>query len=318
MGDQDRTMTGVCFLFTETGTEGGWWAMNEDGFLDKDGVHWTYEGLRLLEEGDEFTVFADDGSVLWHGIIRQDTTTGLVPHAVFRGGKWVIDRKWKQQVVGGFWVHWVQAGIDPEVWGKLFEGDKRCRLVKPDQTNEVPGLMADEGKIVGDIENSIPAADWEPERFKEELGYLGYPGFAYLALVHREVNATNFVRDALSTEDLDQRVVEALPWVLANKELNWRRLIEELRSCNVHNRLGFLLEVTVKAAKKLRLNETVDELLPLLTMLRVTAAREEDTLCHGSLTLVERKSLRQRRSQTARSWNILSDLTVTEVAKLLR
>ena len=52
----------VAFLCSETETEGGWRAMQEDGFLSKDGVHWSHEGLRELEEGDDFTVYADDGS----------------------------------------------------------------------------------------------------------------------------------------------------------------------------------------------------------------------------------------------------------------
>jgi hypothetical protein len=73
-----KEMKGVCFLHSETGTEGGRWAMQEDGFADKDG-YWGYEGLRYLEEGDDFTVFADDGSVLFHGIIHLDTRTEAIP-----------------------------------------------------------------------------------------------------------------------------------------------------------------------------------------------------------------------------------------------
>ena len=124
----EKEMNGVAFLFSETGTEGGWWAMQEDGFLSEDGVHWSYKGLRQLKDGDDFTVYADDGSVLWHGIIHQDTTTGLIPCQVLLKDKLVNDRTWKQQVVGGMWVHWVQAGIDPEVWGEFFAGNKRCLL----------------------------------------------------------------------------------------------------------------------------------------------------------------------------------------------
>jgi hypothetical protein len=32
-----KEMRGVCFLHSETGTEGGWWAMQEDGFVTEDG-----------------------------------------------------------------------------------------------------------------------------------------------------------------------------------------------------------------------------------------------------------------------------------------
>jgi hypothetical protein len=45
-----KEMKGVCFLFSETGTEGGWWAMQEDRFVTEDG-HWSYEGLQYLKTG---------------------------------------------------------------------------------------------------------------------------------------------------------------------------------------------------------------------------------------------------------------------------
>jgi hypothetical protein len=99
-----KEMKGVCFFFSETGTEGGWCAMQEDGFVTEDG-HWKYEGLQYLEEGDDFTVYADDGCVLFHGVIHQDTTTGAIPRQVLRNGRLVNHRTWKQQVVGCMWVH---------------------------------------------------------------------------------------------------------------------------------------------------------------------------------------------------------------------
>jgi len=126
-------MQGYCFLFSETGTEGGHWAMQEDGFKSSDGIHESYDGLRYLKNGDDFAIYAEDGSVLWHGIIKQDTTTGLRPHSIFRKGKWRVDKSWQQQVVGGMWVHWVQAGMDPEEWGRLFEGNKRCLLKREEK-----------------------------------------------------------------------------------------------------------------------------------------------------------------------------------------
>ena len=122
-----KEMKGVCFLFSETGTEGGWWSMQEDGFVTEDG-HWKYEGLQELKDGDDFTVYADDGCVLFNGIIRQDSKTGAISRRVIRKGKLVNDRTWKQQVVGGMWVHWVQTNIEPEAWGDLFVGNKRCLL----------------------------------------------------------------------------------------------------------------------------------------------------------------------------------------------
>ena len=126
-----KKMKGVCFLFSETGTEGGWWAIQEDGFVTEDGC-WKYEGLQYLKEGDDFTVYAGNGSVLFHGIIHQDSRTGAIPHQVIRNGKLVSDPTRKQQVVGGFWVHWIQKGIDPDVWNELFTGYKRCLVKRED------------------------------------------------------------------------------------------------------------------------------------------------------------------------------------------
>lgn len=65
-----------------------------DGFVGADG-YWSYGGLRYLEEGDDFTVYAKNGSVLWHGIVHQDTKTGAVPRQVIRKGRLVNDRTWK-------------------------------------------------------------------------------------------------------------------------------------------------------------------------------------------------------------------------------
>ena len=128
-----KEMKGVCFLHSETGTEGGWWAMQQDGFADEDG-YWIYQGLKYLEEGDDFTVFADDGRVLWHGIIHRDSKTGRIPRQLLRKGKLVNDQTWKQQVVGGMWVHWFQKGMDPEAWGELFNGEKRCLIRREERT----------------------------------------------------------------------------------------------------------------------------------------------------------------------------------------
>ena len=121
-----KEMRGVCFLFSETGTEGGWWAIQEDGFVtegENEGEQWSYEGLHILGEGDDLTVYGDDDSVLFHGIIHRDTKTGAVSR---RNGNAVTRISRKQQVVGGRWVHWIQKGVDPEAWGELLIGEKRC------------------------------------------------------------------------------------------------------------------------------------------------------------------------------------------------
>jgi hypothetical protein len=101
--------------------------MQEDGFADKDGC-WSYEGLRYLEEGDDFTVYGDDGVVLFHDIIHMDPEIDAVPLQIVCKGKLGPHKRRKQQAVGGWWVHWIQKGMDPEDWGRLFYPEKRCLL----------------------------------------------------------------------------------------------------------------------------------------------------------------------------------------------
>jgi hypothetical protein len=122
-----KEIKAVCFLFSETGTEGGSWAVQEDGFITPDG-DWRYEGIQLLQEGDDFTVYAEDGGILFNGIIRRDTKTEAIPRQILRNGRLENDPKRKRQAVGGMWVRWVQKGMDPEAWGRLFDEEKRCLL----------------------------------------------------------------------------------------------------------------------------------------------------------------------------------------------
>lgn len=157
------------------------------------------------------------------------------------------------------------------------------------------------------------------ELLKEHLGNLGYPGFAYLARMPRKVDPLVVLLDALSTEDLDQRVVEALPWVLAHqRNLDWRKLTDEVRLRNLQNRLGFLLEVTVQATKKLHFSAAAVELEPWLNWLREARLYKEDTLCKKSLTQVERRRLHRSRPKAARFWRLLTDLNAKEVANVVK
>jgi hypothetical protein len=61
-------------------------------------------------------------------------------------------------------------------------------------------------------------------RFKSELGAPGYPGFSYLR-GKAHCNPARLMFLALDQDDLDRRVVEALPWlVYTYAEMNWEWL----------------------------------------------------------------------------------------------
>lgn len=157
------------------------------------------------------------------------------------------------------------------------------------------------------------------EILKARLGNLGYPGFAYMAHEHENADPLSVLLDALSTEDLDPRVTEALPWVLAHRtDLDWRKLTDQVRLRNLQNRLGFLIEVSVEAAKRARLEDVAVRLEPWLHWMREARLFREDTLCKNSLTHVERRRLRRNRPKAARFWRLFTDLNAKEVANVVK
>lgn len=66
-----KTYCGVLIDWFETGLEGVVWALKEDGVEG-------YEGIHVIEAGDELTVFSRGRVVLWQGIIRCDRMIGRI------------------------------------------------------------------------------------------------------------------------------------------------------------------------------------------------------------------------------------------------
>jgi hypothetical protein len=100
---------GVLHLFSETGTEGGWWAIQDERHIRKDpnnptGESWSYDGLNVLHDGDKLTVYdkEDQAKVLWKGIIDMKMLPLFTEEA------------------GGLWIHTDQNGIDRATWSKWF------------------------------------------------------------------------------------------------------------------------------------------------------------------------------------------------------
>lgn len=65
---------------------------------------WSYEGLHVLNNGDELTVFAKDDPtrVVWSG------TIDLHQHDLFT------------EDAGGLWIHADQIGMDRDTWSQMF------------------------------------------------------------------------------------------------------------------------------------------------------------------------------------------------------
>lgn len=127
------TYFGNLMFHSETGTEGGYWAMQDrchvhtalvDGKCPWGSVycpvargvyheHARYEGLHVLKNGDYLKVFRG-ADVVWEGEIN------LIHHSIFT------------EDVGGLWIHADQFGVDRNEWASMFFNEMNCELVTND------------------------------------------------------------------------------------------------------------------------------------------------------------------------------------------
>src|SRR5215467_2907029 len=134
-----------------------------------------------------------------------------------------------------------------------------------------------------------------------ELALLGYPGFAHLRGGAKKANPADVLLTALAQRNLEARVAEGLPWlVLRYPDMPTDYLVREARARNLQNRLGFVVTLGRRAAKR-------DDLQPLEQTLTDSKLEKEDSFCK-ELNEAERRWLSEHRSEEARQWNLLSDL----------
>ena len=140
-----------------------------------------------------------------------------------------------------------------------------------------------------------------PEVLARELGGLGYPGFAHLATGQKKMNPADFLLMALSQRNLEARTAEGLPWLVVKyPDMNSEWLVQNARSKNLQNRLGF----AVTLAHKVTNNAT---LLNLENALEDSKLAKQDTFCR-ELSEGERRWVLAHRSAEAEKWNLLSEL----------
>ncbi len=162
---------------------------------------------------------------------------------------------------------------------------------------------------------TLPAqAEWHAVQHKNEstlatdLAALGYPGFSHLK-GGRKKNPAEVLLSALSAQDLNSRLTEALPWVLLEyPDLDWHSLIKEVKVRDLQNRLGFVTSLARKLAQQRGDKAKTEQLQSQESILARSRLLLEDTLCHESLTQAERKWLHTARSDEAKYWRLITDL----------
>lgn len=157
-----------------------------------------------------------------------------------------------------------------------------------------------------------PAAT--PDTLARKLGALGYPGFAHLRGIRD--NPAAVVLDAIVQEELEVRLVEALPWVVLNhSNLDWHWLVRETKLRDAQNRLGFVVALACElAAGKGAGCSALARLVAVADALERVRLVREDTLCRASMPPAEREWLTVNRSALARHWNLLTGLTAQQLA----
>jgi len=142
------------------------------------------------------------------------------------------------------------------------------------------------------------------------LGALGYEPLAYLAR-GRRLNPAEVLVAVLRTDDVDARVVEALPWLLVRySDLNWEWVVRSVKQDDGQNRLGFVLSLGKGLAESLCDSKAVTALGEWEERLEKSRLQEDDTFSRHTLTKVEANWLRAHRSPEAKRWNLLSTLSV--------
>jgi transcriptional regulator with XRE-family HTH domain len=153
-----------------------------------------------------------------------------------------------------------------------------------------------------------PIDQWSSASLAAALARLGYPGFRYLRGGRRH-NPASLLLAAVAASNLEVRVAEALPWLVAQcSGLDWEWLMREARVRDLQNRLGFLVTLGRELASMRGDLMAAEALRPVEESLNRSRLVREDTLCQDSLSTPERRWLRQTRPAAARHWNLLTDL----------
>lgn len=135
-----------------------------------------------------------------------------------------------------------------------------------------------------------------------QLASLGYPGFAHFGRTGvKRVNPAEYLLSALQQRNVEARLAEGLPWVVARyPDMDFDWLVPQARMRNLQNRLGFAVTLARLASRN-------DSLRRPEQVLAESKLEKEDSFCKD-LNEPERRWLREHRSKQARQWNLLSDL----------
>lgn len=153
-----------------------------------------------------------------------------------------------------------------------------------------------------------PTNEW----VEKQLARLGYPGYAYRELPGALRHPAEVLLSGLALDDLEPRLVEALPWLLLHYEgLDVERLVADAKARDLQNRLGFMVTLARQVAERKKgFENRVPELRLLEEALERSRLAREEPFGQGDVSERLREWLREERSDAASHWNLLTDLKV--------
>jgi transcriptional regulator with XRE-family HTH domain len=161
----------------------------------------------------------------------------------------------------------------------------------------------------GEVASRAPVTE---ERVEQGLARLGYPGLAYRKKPGKLQNPAEVLLMALSLDELDPRLAEALPWLLVRFEgVNFRDLVEQAKVKDLQNRLGFTVSLAEQVAERNPVfTQNSSELYVAKQMLEKSRLVREDTFGRKETSDRMRAWLHEHRSPEAKYWNLLTDFSV--------
>ena len=152
------------------------------------------------------------------------------------------------------------------------------------------------------------------DQARRALGALGYDAFAYLA-AGRPRNPAELLLSVLRADDVEARVVEALPWLVVRfADLDWEWLVPAAKHDDLQNRLGFVLSLGKGLAAAHGHHDAARRLADWEHRLEKSRLQADDSFARRAMTEAEARWLRSHRSPEAAQWNVLSSLTVQALA----
>jgi transcriptional regulator with XRE-family HTH domain len=175
-----------------------------------------------------------------------------------------------------------------------------------------PRLAAKVAAVLAMPATALPVHEANSFEFDDAapaLGALGYEGFAHLRK-GRRLNPTELLLRTLRADNVDGRVVRALPWLLVRyPELRWDWLVRLVKQEDLQNRLGFLLSLARGLAEAHHNDEATAVLRAWEQRLEPSRLLRSDSFSRSALTDAERRWLASHRSLEAKHWNVLSTLS---------